>query len=67
MEQDALGAIGGEFVDALGNLGLRDVDRLLEVGLVPLVLLADVDQAHAGFDLPRVPVRAGSSLIRALI
>ena len=52
LEQEALGAIRGELVDPLGDLGLRDVDRPLEMGLVPLVLLADVDQAHAGFDLP---------------
>ena len=55
LEQQALGAVGRDLVDSLGDLALRDVDRLLEVRLVPLVLLAHVDHAHAGFDLrPRL-------------
>ena len=51
MEEEALGAVGVELIDPLQHLGLRDVNRALEVRLIPLVLLADVDQAHAGFDL----------------
>jgi hypothetical protein len=51
MEQETLGAVGVELIDPLHDLGLRDVNRALEVRLIPLVLLADVDQAHAGFDL----------------
>ena len=40
------------------ELALGNVDRALEVGLVPLVRLADVDQLRARLDLlPRLGVR----------
>ena len=51
LEDQALGGVRGDLVDPLGHLCLRDVDRALEMGLVPLVLLAHVDDAHAFGDL----------------
>ena len=51
MEEQALGGVGRDLVDPLGELALGHVDRGVDVGLVPLVLLADVDQLGAGLDL----------------
>ena len=51
VEEQALGGVGRDLVDPRGELALRDVGGGLEVGLVPLVLLADVDQLGARIDL----------------
>ena len=51
LKDQALGGVRRDLVDPLGDLGLRDVDRALEMGLVPLVRLAHVDDAHAFGDL----------------
>ena len=51
VEQEPLGGVRRELVDARDELTLGNVDRGVEVGLVPLVLLANVDQLDPGTDL----------------
>ena len=51
VQEQALRGVGGDLVEALDQLALRHVNGLGDVGLVPLVLLADVDQLRAVGDL----------------
>ena len=51
VKDQALGRVRGDLIDPLGDLGLRNVDGAFQVGLVPLVLLAHVDDADTVSDL----------------